>query len=188
MKLGIHRPRIDVPSVVTAWAFALCLGAPLRAQNGECASPYAAMSKLYDKPFHLYMIDSAQTDARLHAGQPTISESIWTTTAIYVLARGKWLKSPADVSEMRKARQDTPTKKATCSHLRDESVNGEAATVWRIHSVSEAGTNDTDLWISRASGLPVKSDAHQDVGGVMGKSHIVTRYEYTNVRPPGDVR
>jgi hypothetical protein len=109
--------------------------------------------------------------------------------------RGKWMKSPIDVAEIRKTSKDATPKvkatwkvKATCSHLRDEGVNGEPAAVWRIHSVSELDTSDTDLWISRNSGLLLKSDAHQDVGGGLGKSHIVSRYEYTNVRPPAGVQ
>lgn len=42
--------------------------------------------------------------------------------------------------------------------------------------------------ISRRSGLLLKSDVHQDVGGSLGKSHIVSRYEYANVRPPAGVQ
>jgi hypothetical protein len=166
-----------------------CIGTALRAQGPECAASFAATSKLYDKPFHAYTIDSAQTDARLHGGRPSVSESIWTGTVDYVMYRGKWMKSPIDMAEIRKTSKLAATKvKATCSHLRDESVNGEPATVWRIHSVSELDTSDTDLWISRSSGLLLKSDAHQDVGGALGKSHIVARYDYTNVRPPAGVQ
>jgi hypothetical protein len=68
------------------------------------------------------------------------------------------------------------------------SVNGEPAAVWRIHSTSELDTSDSDLWISRQSGLLLKSDVHQDVGGSLGKSHVVSRYEYTNVQPPAGVQ
>lgn len=185
MRLINHRARIDARLVAAAVALGLCVAAPLRGQRAECAASFAAMSKLYDKPFHLYMIDSAQTDARLHAGQPTISESIWTGNVIYVMVRGKWRKSPIDIAELRKDRTDPSSKaNATCSHLRDESVNGEPAAVWRIYSVSELDTNDTEVWISKNSGLVLKSDVHQDVGGALGKSHVVSRYEYTNVRPP----
>ena len=180
---------MSVHLMAAACAFALCVGAPLRAQNAECASSFAASAKIYDKPFHVYIIDSAQTDARLHGGRPSVSESIWTGTVDYVLYRGKWRKSPIDIAEMRKSVKGADSKvKATCSHLRDESVNGDPAAVWRIHSVTDAGTTDTDLWISRRSGLLLKSDVHQDVGGSLGKSHIVSRYEYANVRPPAGVQ
>lgn len=171
-----------------AGAFVFCLGAPLQAQSAECKSVYAFASKLYDKPFHVYVIDSAQTDARLTAGKPSVSESIWTGTVDYVMVRGKWMKSPVDVAEMRQeVTEDSSSKKATCSHLRDETVNGEPAAVWRIHKVSEDGTTDSDIWIAKRSGLLLKSDVHMDVGGAIGKSRILSRYEYTNVRPPAGV-
>jgi hypothetical protein len=175
--------------IVAAGASILCVGTPLRAQGPECTSSFAASSKLFDKPFHLYSIDSAQTDARLHGGRPSVSESIWTGTDDYVLNHGKWMKSPIDIAEVRTSVKEAFTKvKATCSHLRDESVNGEPAAVWRIHSVSDYDTSDSDLWISRSSGMLLKSDVHQDVGGAFGKSHIIARYEYTNVRPPAGVQ
>jgi len=182
---------IDVRLLAAAGAFVLCAGAPLRAQGAECTPSVAASSKLHDKPVHVYTIDSAQTDARLHGGRPTVSESIWTGTVNYVLVRGKWRKSPVDMAAMRNTVRDAATAakvKATCAHLRDENVNGEPAAVWRIHSVSEVGTSDTDMWISRRSGLLLKSDYYQDVGGALGKSHLVSRYEYTNVRPPAGVQ
>ena len=189
MNLIGHRARIHASVVAAAIAFALCVCAPLRAQSAECSSSFAASSKVYDKPFHAYIIDSAQTDARLQGGRPTVYEAIWTGTVEYVVVQGKWMKSPIDIATAQKAAKEARAKaKATCSHLRDEGVNGELAAVWRIHSVSEVGVTDTDIWISRGSGMPLKSDVHQDVGGALGKSHIVSRYDYTNVRPPAGVQ
>ena len=184
-----HAATVGCRRIAAAGAFALCVGAPLRAQSAQCAPAYAAMSKLFDKPFHSFTIDTAQTDAGLHGGQPRVSESIWTGTGYYIMVRGQWSKSRVDVAEMRKDLNDASTKKATCSHVRDESVNGEAAALWRIHSVSEDDdTTDTDAWISKSSGLVLKSDVHLDIGTTLGKSHIVSRYEYTNVRLPAGVR
>ena len=94
MKLTGPYRTIDLRMIAAAGAFVLCVGAPLRAQSAECAPSFAASSKIYDKPFHVYMIDSAQTNARLHGGRPNISESIWTGTADYVLFRGKWIEEP----------------------------------------------------------------------------------------------
>ena len=187
MKLTAHSTTIDLRAVAAAFALAVCIGAPIRAQGPQCAPVLAVSSKLFDVPFHMYMIDSAQTDARLHGGKPTISESISTGSVYYVMVRGKWIKSPVDMAEMRKDKDTVSTAKFTCSHLRDESVNGESAAMWRTHKVSESGTEDTDLWISKSRNVVLKSDVHQDVGGAFGKSHIVSRYEYTNVRPPAGV-
>lgn len=187
MKLISDRERIGVRLVTAAAAFVLLLAPPLRAQSADCVAAYAGMSKLYDKPFHIYTIDSSGTDAALHGGRPTTTESIWTGTTYYVMVRGRLVKSRVDIAEMRRDRDSSSTAKATCSHLRDESVNGEPAAVWRIRSVQESETRDTDLWVSRSTGLPLKSDVHHDVGGAIGKSRIISRYEYTNVRAPAGV-
>ena len=105
---------------------------------------------------------------------------------MYVLNRGKWVKSPVSLADLKKD-QDPDSTKATCSHLRDESVNGEAAAVWRQHIVNEMGTIDTDMWISKSRGVVLKSISTTDVGGAMGKSRSYGRYDYTNVRPPAGV-
>jgi hypothetical protein len=142
-----------------------------------------------DVPYHMYMIDSANTDAVLHGGKPRAGEAISAGGEMYVLSRGKWVKSPVSMAELRKMQEDNPdSTKATCSHLRDESVNGEPAAVWRSHIVNEAGTIDTDMWISKSRGVVLKANSLTDVGGSMGKSRSVSRYEYSNVRPPAGVQ
>jgi hypothetical protein len=174
-------------ATVLATAIVAVTAAPARGQSADCHAAFTPMSKVYDKPFHVYMVDTAQTDAGLHGGKPTISETIWTGSAYYVLVRGKWIKSPLNIAEMRQMK-DTATKGTdTCSHVRDESVDGESASVWHIHSVREDATTDTDEWVSKIRGVVLKADIHQDVGGAFGKSHIVSRYDYTNVRPPAGV-
>lgn len=192
MKLIGHYQRIRLRILVSASAAALCAAAPLRAQTQTtgCSQVLSAGYKSLDVPFHMYMVDSAQTDARMHGGKPTVAEEISTGGVMYVLVSGgKWIKSPVSMAEMKKMQQDnTDSTKMTCTHLRDESVNGEPAAVWRGHATTEAGTVDTDIWISKGRGLPLKADSHIDVGGAMGKSHGVSRYDYTNVRLPAGVQ
>lgn len=188
MKLIGHYKRIRRRILVSGGVAALCAAAPIRAQTTGCSQVLAATFKNLDVPFHMFMVDSAQTDARMHGGKPTVGEEISTGGVMYVLSGGKWIKSPVSAAELKKMQQDnTDSTKMTCTHLRDESVNGEPAAVWRGHATMEAGTVDTDMWISKGRGLPLKSDSHVDVGGAMGKSHTVGRYDYTNVRPPAGV-
>jgi hypothetical protein len=71
--------------------------------------------------------------------------------------------------------------------VRDESVNGEPATLFRMHHHDEDTTTDQQVWISKARGLPLKQDIDMDVGGTSGKSHRSMRYEYTNVQAPAGV-
>lgn len=168
---------------------AVLLAAPAtRAQATSCAALKAISAKMFDIPYHVYMIDSANTDAALHGGKPTVGEVISAGGHMYVLNKGKWIKSPVSLAEMKKDQQSNDdSTKATCSHLRDESVNGEAAAVWRSHVVNEMATIDTDMWISKSRGVLLKSTSVTDVGGPMGKSSVSSRYDYTNVRPPAGV-
>ena len=141
-----------------------------------------------DLPYHAYMIDSAKTDAVLNHGKPRLGEVISAGGQMYVLSRGKWVRSPVSIAELKKERQDNPdSTKVTCSHLRDESVNGEAAAVWRSHTVNAMATIDADLWISKSRGVVLKSNSLTDVGGPLGKSRSIAPYDYTNVRPPAGV-
>ncbi|HEY2896714.1 MAG TPA: hypothetical protein VGJ12_06220 [Gemmatimonadaceae bacterium] len=185
MKRIDHCTRIRINTITFASACMLLASGPLRAQGSDCVGTLAASSKMLDLPYHMYMIDSAQTDSRLNGGKPTVGEVISTGGMMYVLHRGKWTKSPLSTADMKQMQDKQHTaNKAQCSHLRDESVNGEPAAVWRTHSVNEAGTIETDMWISKTRNVLLKTDIHQDVGGVFGKSHIVSRYDYTNVQTP----
>ena len=40
------------------------------------------------------------------------------------------------------------------------------------------------MWISKATGLPLREEMDTDTGGVIGKSHRSMRYEYSDVKPP----
>ena len=71
------------------------------------------------------------------------------------------------------------TNKTTCRYLKDAPVNGEMATVYSMHDESPKGTSDSQVWISKAKGLPLRSETD-----FSDKNHVSTRYEYGNVKPP----
>ena len=77
--------------------------------------------------------------------------------------------------------------KVTCQHLRDESVNGEAAALYNVHTVTEDTTTDAQVWISKSKGVPLREELDMNVGGMAGKSHMSMRYDYANVQPPAGV-
>jgi hypothetical protein len=167
----------------------MCASFPLGAQSPTCAPILAPMLKLYDAPFHMFMIDSAGTDAKLHGGKPTVSEQIFTGGVTYVLARGQWVKSPIDVVAIRnEAKKHMDEQKATCAHIRDAAVNGETAAVWKVHSETEYGDSDTEAWISKSRNTLLRTDMYLDVGGALGKSHMVATYVYSNVQAPAGVK
>jgi hypothetical protein len=151
----------------------LLLGAnPLKAQ-GDCKVILDAMTKLFDTPTHAYVTMNI-------GGKPQTGESIYAGGLIYAKYDGKW-SAGTTTKEMKEIAEKTrQTNKTTCRYLKDEPVNGEMAAVYSVHDVSPRSTSDSTTWISKAKGLPLRSDI--DMEG--GKSHISTRYEYGDVKPP----
>ncbi len=68
----------------------------------------------------------------------------------------------------------------TCTYLRDETVDGQAAAVYREQYRSKAGSTDAQIWISRNSGLLLREEEDGDVAG-KGKGHI--SYRWTSAEP-----
>ncbi|HKV51054.1 MAG TPA: hypothetical protein VJO52_07640 [Gemmatimonadaceae bacterium] len=165
-------------------AGAVVLAAPaMRAQS--CATVHAVSVKMETTPYHLYFVDSAKAVAAENGGKPMVGESITVGGKMYLLNHGKWVKSPISLAEMNAERDKHDWTKDTCTHLRDESVNGEAASVWRSHVVTEMSTVDTDMWISKSRGLVLKANSVMDLGAG-DKNHTSARYDYSNVKaPPG---
>jgi hypothetical protein len=63
----------------------------------------------------------------------------------------------------------------TCSFLRDESVDGKPAAVYREQYHSRTGSTDATIWISKTSGLLLREEQDGDVVG-KGKGHIAYRW------------
>jgi hypothetical protein len=43
---------------------------------------------------------------------------------------------------------------------------------------------DSQIWISKSNGLPLREEQEMDYGGQIGKLHNSGHFEYGNVRPP----
>ena len=68
----------------------------------------------------------------------------------------------------------------TCSYLRDEVVDGQAAEVYREQYQSKTGGTDAQIWISKSSGLLLREEQDGNVRG-KGKGHIA--YRWTSQEP-----
>ncbi len=68
----------------------------------------------------------------------------------------------------------------TCSYLRDETVDGQAASVYREQYQSKTGSTDAQIWISKSSGLVLREEQDGNVTG-KGKGHIA--YRWTSAEP-----
>ena len=76
---------------------------------------------------------------------------------------------------------------SACRVVREGTVNGEAATLYSSHTESKNGKTESQTWISKSRGLPLKVETDVDAGAA-GKSRRESRFEYTNVTAPAGVK
>ena len=157
-------------------------GQAVPAQAADSCQPvYNAIIKIVTTPSHSY---STQT-APLVNGQQRKVETIYVQGRTYMLARGKWMVSPATPNDvLQQELENEKQGKSTCQFVRSESVNGEAAAIYSMRRQTDMGNEDGLIWISKSSGLALKKEADMDYGGKLGKMHLIARYEYSNVKPP----
>jgi hypothetical protein len=169
---------ISAPVLVAA---ILCCVAAARAQS-TCRPVFDALTKVVTSPSHSY---TTSTAAFQDHGQPHESEAIYVDGKVFLRVKGQWKLSkvtPAEVLEQEK--ENRQNGKVSCQVLRSDSVNGEAVTVYSVHSETEDAKESGQLWISKSAGRLLREDQDMDLGGSEGKSHRSTRYEYNNVRAP----
>jgi hypothetical protein len=155
---------------------AFAIAQPLAAQ-GACKPILDAEMKALETPVHLFITSDI--------GSRTITaEAIYANGHSYVKAGGNWTingttKAMADL--MQKKRQQHSS--ATCSYVKDDSVNGEAAAVYNMKSeLSSGGELNSQVWISKSKSVPLRQEDVVDSHG--HKTHNSTRYEYNNVEAP----
>lgn len=178
------------PGIRLFAASALLAGSALAA-DPTCKLVADATTKYLAIPTHIYTTEAGA----MTGGKPRNIESIYLIDKTYTLIDGRWRVSPVTpkmlLEDMKKACENPDTNTnthATCRMVRDEAINGEAATLYNSHTETPDMKADTQIWISKSRGLPLKLEQTADVGGVAGKSHRVSRYEYTNVQAPPGVR
>ena len=144
-----------------------------------CKVVLDANSKTLDTPNHAYM-DGIGAEAKTRTG-----EMITVNGERYVQVKGTWRKSPMTVAAT-KAQEEENIKDAkvlSCKRVGDDTVNGEAATVYTEHTENEDTKSDGKIWISKSRGLILKEEIDLNSGGE-GKQHVAMRYEYGNVKAP----
>jgi hypothetical protein len=166
--------------VVAGFTIACLLaGAPTLAAQDECKAMEKvvadASSKTHSTPTHVY------TNSKID-GQTFASEIIYAAGSMYMKIDGKWTLAGSikDLEQTEQQLKRDAHSKDVCHSLKDETVNGELASVYTSHSETPRGTIDSQVWISKVKGLPLREVTTSDDG----KATISTRYEYGNVRPP----
>jgi hypothetical protein len=165
-------------SSTVGFAFGLLLvgSGPMKAQ-ADCKVVLEAANKTLITATHTYTAMSI-------GGKNQTVEMIYLPGIVYSRLNGKWssVKMTAqELAELRKPAAHNGT--AVCKYVKDELVNGEMAALYSSHDVTPKGSVSSQMWISKAKGLPMRVDIDIDVG-TSGKSQTSSRYEYGDVKPP----
>ena len=162
-------------TAVAAW---FCLTAQAAS---PCQPVFDALDKVAMTPRHTY---TTITAVFTH-GQPRVSETIVANGKAYIRVNGRWRTGSTSLQDMQEQqKQNRPHAEKACQFVRNEMVGTEAATVYSMHTENEDEKEDGQIWISKATGLPLRDEQDIDVGGAAGKQHRSTRFEYRNIQPP----
>jgi hypothetical protein len=165
---------------------AAAAGQPARALDPTCKIVVDSLAKQHGTPTHLY---AEQSETSRAGGKPRINEMIYFGDAIYIQEKGQWVRSPLSVQGMRKQQEENlrNAQGMTCRYVRDEAVSGETAAIYQSSATTPAGKSNSTLWVSKRTGLPLRSETDIDPG-TQDAVHITMRYDYANVHPPAGVK
>ena len=165
-------------------AAALVVLAPqVWADNAACQAVLEAVIKQAAVPVHQKIsIESAAAP-----GKPIQSELIRVGDTLYMQVQGKWMARPYDGKKAAEdARQAMQKAEHTCTRVRSEAVDGQAAEFYSVQSKSATGSTDSQIWIASATGLPLRQHTVMLEQGTIKMQHVV-RFDYANVRAPEGV-
>lgn len=177
----------------TAWIWALIVAAPASwvvarsaaAADESCKPVFDAITRLVRTPNHQYLVQSS--DAPGSTAQA--GEMIFTGKTTYILHDGKWQTSAITPDEtLKRDEENRKNSKTSCRAVRDESVDGVSATLYALRSESEVGKSEGQIWISKASALPLRQKIDLAMTGITEKNHVETRFVYSGVKPPAGMK
>jgi hypothetical protein len=82
-----------------------------------------------------------------------------------------------DVTKAQGEITDDPSNRESCKYLRDDNLNGEAASVYSEVMKARAGTADGRIWISKSRGLVLQQEVEVDMGA-RGKGKQTITFVY----------
>jgi len=166
-----------IASVAMCWvALAVAAAVPARAQlSSDCQAVSNAMLRVTTTPHH-----AVATSSKLRE----VTESILAGDTNYFKYHGVWKKRPLSPRDNLEREQDNikNARVYTCRRLPDELLDGTRVATYTAHSdTPDVGTTDAKLWISKATGLPLRTDSDIDSGT---KQQLSVRYDYANIKAP----
>jgi hypothetical protein len=155
---------------ITICLLSLAVPAAAQVNSPACKVPVDALTKVITA-------DHA-TSADMN-GKTT--RTITASGVNYVEVGGRWTRSAMGAEDSLKQVQENFRNATayTCKQLADEAVGGEAAGVYSVHEENQITKADSKVWISKKTGLPLKTE--EDLAGV---GHIVVAYSYTGIKAP----
>jgi hypothetical protein len=155
------------------------------ADDASCAPVFDAISRLVRMPNHQYLTQSSDAPG----STPQAGEIIFTGKTTYTLRGGKWQASTITPEQtLKRDEENRKNSKTSCHAVRDEPVEGVSATVYTLRSESKFGQSEGEIWISKASALPLRQKIDLAVDGATGKSHVETRFVYSGVEAPAGMK
>jgi hypothetical protein len=167
-------------SIVALGTVLGAFGRDAAADDAACQTVLDAIIQQAAVPVHQKIsIESAAAP-----GKPLQSKMIRTGDTLYMQVRGQWTSRPYDgekaVNDARAAMQKA---EHSCSRVRSEAVDGQPAELYSVQSKTVSGGTDSQIWISHASGLPLRQHTVMLEQGSAKGQHDV-RFDYTNVAAP----
>ena len=149
----------------------------LHAQD-SCKAVYEALDRVFTTPSHSYSTYTVR-------GRTIVGEKIYTQGNAFDRGDGKWMKDSDDPKTLlAKEIENRRHGAATCQVVREEAITGQPATLYSLHGKAEHRTIEAQMWVAKGTGLLLRQEVDVNAEGSARKSHISTRYEYGNIRPP----
>jgi len=176
-----HMKVVRVLRSIELLLIAFALGLTLHAQS-SCKTVFDADDRKDATPYHAYVTRTMQ----IRGSKSESSEAIFVGGVAYIQVKGTWKRSLHTAEQQRKQKLEDRqnSHNVACKYLRDETVNGEMAHVFAVHTENDVAKSNATIWVSMSRGLLIRNEQDIDVGGAGGTSHVSTRYEYSNIVPP----
>jgi hypothetical protein len=156
-------------------SFALAVFAVPGFAQADCKVFYDASDKLVNIPHRIF------ATMKSPSGGEKTRASIFVDGASYIQLDGKWEKSKMTAKDLHDVELENrkTNKNISCKIVRSEVVDGEAATVYMVHSETEDIKSDATVWLSKTRGLVLREEINPGT-----EDHISVRYEFSNITAP----
>jgi hypothetical protein len=112
---------------------------------------------------------------KVDLGPMKLADDGWALSRVSPQASVKMMQD-----SFRDAAKDT--KNYQCAHVRDETIDGVVASVYKEHAENDDIKSDAQTWISKSQGLLVKQIM------IIDDTTVTTRYVYTGVQAPTNAK